>query len=223
MKSKCVAFLVVALLFACAAGHLFAADSRLALSAKAGTLGGGLEGIVNITPHFNVRAGANTFQYDYDGKESDINYDFDLELLTFAGLVDWFPFDNGFRVTGGCMANENSLELKATTAGTYDIGGVTYTSAEVGTLKGELDFNSLAPYLGIGYGNPFGTESNWSFNFDIGVMFQGSPDLSVTTDGTLAANAAFQANLAREKADLEDELDEFEFYPVISFGVTYRF
>jgi len=223
MKVKFAVVLAVVFLIAFEAPRLFAEDGRFALSAKAGTLGIGLEAAANLNSNFNARLGFNIFEYDYDGTESNIKYDFELGLLTFAGLVDWFPFEQGFRLTGGLMVNNNDLDMKATASGSYDIGGTTYTAAEVGTLKGELDFNDFAPYIGLGWGNPFGRESNWSFNFDLGVMFQGSPDVSFSTDGTLSNNAAFRTNLEREKQDLEGELDDFEYYPVISFGVTYRF
>jgi hypothetical protein len=54
-------------------------------------------------------------------------------------------------------------------------------------------------------------------------MMQGSPKLNISADGSLSSNATFQSNLERERQDLEDELENFEFYPVISFGITYRF
>jgi hypothetical protein len=223
MGKKLAVFVAVMFLFVIAAPNLFAENEGVAISAKAGTLGVGLEGIVSIIPQFNARIGANTFSYGYDGTVSDIKYDTDLKLLTFSGLVDWFPFNNAFRISAGAMINKNKLDLSATTNASYDIGGTTYTAAQVGTLSGKLDFKSFAPYAGIGFGNPFGKDSNWSFNFDLGVMFQGSPDLEVTTTGTLSTNAAFQANLESEKQDLENDLDKFKYYPVISFGISYRF
>jgi hypothetical protein len=223
MGKKLTVFVAVMFLFVIAAPNLFAENTGVAISAKAGTLGVGLEGIVSIIPQFNARVGANTFSYSYDGTESDIKYDIDLKLLTFAGLVDWFPFNNGFRVSAGAMINKNKLDLEATSSASYDIGGTTYTAAQVGTLTSKLDFKNLAPYVGIGFGNPFGSDSNWSFSLDLGVMFQGSPDLSVETTGTLANNAAFQANLAKEKQELEDDLDKAKYYPVIAIGISYRF
>ena len=137
--------------------------------------------------------------------------------------MDWFPFDNAFHMTGGLLVNQNELELTAKTTANYEIGNTTYTAAEVGTLTGELDFNDVAPYIGIGWGNPFGKEGNWSFAIDLGVMFQGSADVDLSANGTLAGNAAFAANLAREEDNLEDEIDDYQYYPVIALGVSYRF
>jgi hypothetical protein len=223
MKAKCIIVLVTLFLIGLLGINAYAEADRFALTAKAGTLGLGLEGITFVNSKLNARVGVNAFQYDYSGTESDIKYDFDLNLLTFSALVDWLPFNNGFRLTGGLMVNKNSLDLSAETAGTYKIGDTTYTSAQVGSLTGDLIFNDLAPYVGIGWGNPFGKDSNWSFSVDLGVMFQGSPDVSLSANGTLSSNAVFLDELAREEDRLESETDNFEFYPVISFGVTYKF
>ena len=136
---------------------------------------------------------------------------------------DYFPFGSGFRLSGGVVFNDNSIDATATTQATYTIGNTTYTAAQVGSLTGSIDFDDVAPYIGIGWGNPFSKESNWSFAIDIGVMYQGSPEASFTANGTLASNAAFLADLEREEQNLNDEMDEYKYYPVISCAVTYRF
>ncbi|MFQ5680546.1 MAG: hypothetical protein ACE5GG_00605 [Candidatus Omnitrophota bacterium] len=204
-------------------GRDYDREGRFALSLKAGTLGGGAEGVLRLTRNINARLGVNAFQYTYSGTESDVKYDLDLNLLSFSGLVDWFPFSGSFHLSGGALVNRNKLDLTAQSAASYIIGNTTYTSAQLGTLTGELDFKELAPYAGIGWGNPFGREGRWTFVLDLGVMFQGAPNVSLSADGSLSGNAAFQADLAREEENLEDEIGNFEFYPVASFGITYRF
>ncbi|MFH1768515.1 MAG: hypothetical protein ABH858_05090 [Candidatus Omnitrophota bacterium] len=223
MGKKLCCILAVTVLSFFLSFNLKAQEDKFALSAKAGTLGLGMEGTGRINDNLNYRLGVNAFQYDYDGTESDIKYDFDLELLSFSALVDWFPFNNAFRLTAGALANENQLDLKAETTASYQIGNVTYTAAQVGTLNGSLDFDAICPYAGIGWGNPFGKDGGWSFAIDLGVMYQGSPDITLRTNGTLSANAAFLTELRREENNLESDIEEFEFYPVISLAVTYRF
>lgn len=144
--------------------------------------------------------------------------------------ADWFPFHNGFRLSPGLVANGNELDLngRPRAGQTFDIGGNTYTVDEVGSLNGNVDFNSLAPYLGVGWGNPFGAGGNWSFSCDLGVVFQGSPNVTLTATPTNAFDdPALRAELDRrveaERRDLEDELDDFKYYPLVSIGITYRF
>lgn len=207
------------------AGTCYADRGDVAIAAKAGTLGAGLEGTVGITKTVNARLGFNYFSLDHDETESNVEYEFELELMTFSILLDWHPFNNGFRLSAGAFYNGNEFDATGKpTAGNYTIDDTTYTAAEVGTLTGQIDFNSFAPYIGIGYGNAVGKDKKLSFVFDLGVMFQGSPDVTVrSTGGALSSDAAFLAELENERRQLESEIEDFEYYPVIFLGLSYKF
>ena len=75
----------------------------------------------------------------------------------------------------------------------------------------------------LGWNTAFGKNGNWGFTCDLGVIFQGSPSADFSTNGTLANDANFLANLAEEEKNLEDELENFQYYPVIAIGISYRF
>jgi hypothetical protein len=47
--------------------------------------------------------------------------------------------------------------------------------------------------------------------------------VALSASGTLASDPAFQANLAKERDEIEDDLEPFEFYPVLSLGIFFRF
>ena len=223
MKISCIVILLALLCVWLLGIDVYAQEERIAVAVKVGTLGVGAEGIARINSKLNAKLGVNAFQYDFSDTESDIEYDMELELLSFSALIDWFPSENGFRITGGLLVSQNSLDLDAQTTATYEIGDTTYTAAQVGSLTGELDFNDVCPYIGFGWGNPFGEDESWLFLIDFGVMFQGSPEVDLNANGALANNAAFMADLAREQDNLENKVDEYEFYPVVSLGVAYRF
>ncbi|MDH3394386.1 MAG: hypothetical protein OEL66_10290 [Desulfobulbaceae bacterium] len=201
-----------------------AAEPTLAIGPQISTMGLGIVGIAKINTDLSARLSAQTFSYDISGVESGVDYDADLKLMSGLIAGDWFPAKGNFRITAGALINGNELEMTGkATGGTYTIGDTTYTAAEVGNLDGTVEFNNLAPYLGIGWGNPFNNQSNWSFSYDIGVVFQGSPDVSYNVNGTLANNAAFRAELEKERQELENELDEYQYYPVLAVGLNYRF
>jgi hypothetical protein len=230
MKKVCFAFLfgvsivlcTVATGYATAYSDVYEGDYAFVI--KAGTLGLSLEGIARLNPKVNARLGVNAFEYDYSGTESDIKYDFDLELFSVSALFDWHPFGNSFRTTIGLLFNQNSLDMKAKPAGSFEIGDSTYTAAQVGTLSGELEVEEASPYVGIGWGNALGREQKWTVYLDLGVVYQGSPKVNLaSTGGSLSSDPTFQANLVREEQNLEDDLEEFKFYPVIAFGIAYKF
>lgn len=199
-------------------------EGNFAMRLQGGTLGGGGEAIMKLSDQLNGRLGANGGRFDYDGNENNIDYDFKLKLFTAEALLDWFPTPGGsFHFSGGAFFNDNEVEAEAKSAGSYNINGTTYTSTQTGTLKGTTDFNQVAPYLGIGWGNPFGKDSPWSMNLELGAFYQGEPDIELSASGPSSADPTFQANLRQEQEDLNDRFDKYQFYPVATIGIAYRF
>jgi len=196
----------------------------LSLGVKAGTLGAGVEVEAQMSETLSGRLGLNYFSYSYDGTESDNEYDLDATLQTFGALLDWHPFANAFRISAGVMINGNELEGDAKpTNGTYNIGGYTYSSSQIDKLTGSVDFNSFAPYVGIGTSTSFGENGCFGFIFDLGVMYQGEASVTLSAEGPMAGNQTFLNNLKKEEQDLQDDLSDYEWYPVISVGLIYRF
>ena len=190
---------------------------------KVGTLGPGIEASGYLNDYLSLRVGGHYLNYSYEGTESDVEYDIDLELNTLMGVVDFHPFTNQFRITAGLILNNNELELEGTPDDPTEIGDTEYSPVQIGTLTGSATFNHLAPYVGIGYGNPVRDNAPISFMFDIGIMFQGSPDVDLAADGTASGDAGFEADLQEEEDDAQEEADKFKIYPVISFGVAFYF
>ncbi|NTU94016.1 MAG: hypothetical protein HGA56_08390 [Chlorobiaceae bacterium] len=202
----------------------FAGTGDIAAGIKGGTLGIGGEVTVGVLPGINFRTGYQAFNYSGDSRRSDIDYDYKLKLKNIPLLVDWQPLPiTGFRITAGAMINNTKVDATGKAQGTYDIGGTTYSAAEIGTLTGKIDFNSFAPYAGIGWGNAVNSHFPLTFSCDIGVLFQGTPRVSLAATGPIASDPTFQAELAEEKASIKDKTDGFRYYPVVSFGVSYKF
>lgn len=200
---------------------LAAAPAALAdgfgLGAKAGTPGIGLEGTFGMTEGLNLRGGYYLFDYSDTLNENGIEYDGDLELDNLGLFLDWHPFRGTFRVSVGGVQSGNAFI--GTADGELDVGENTYTA----DLRADVDWGGFAPYFGVGWGNAV-REAGWSLSFDLGVMFTGEPTVSLTgTVSDPALQDQFEQDLAREEADLQNELDDVTLYPVIALGVAYRF
>ncbi len=197
------------------------ADDDLWFGAKAGTLGFGLEATWRPVPYLDVRGGFNSYTYDSTAVEAGIDYDTSLNLDTFYATANLRPPMSPFRITAGLFSNGNEMSMVSQLSGTYDIGGMTYTAAEVGTINNVIGFDSTAPYLG--FGADFRLANTIGLNIDVGVLWQGEPIVGMSVTGPIAQDPNFQAELDAETAALQSALDNFKAYPVASIGVSVNF
>lgn len=219
-----VKLLVLAL---CGAFVTAAQAEGLGVYVNGGTTGFGL-GVAGGSSSLTGRLSFDTWKRTLTKSDSNGNYNLDLKLKTVSALADWYPFEGAFRTTFGLVLNGNKADLTATAVGgSYTFNGTTYTSDQVGSYAGEMKFNSTAPYLGIGWGNPAAKDKTWGFVSDIGVLFQGSPKVSSTVTCSATASSTTCANLQSDVAasatKLEADSKNYKYYPVISIGLSYRF
>lgn len=196
-----------------------------AITPKIGTLGAGVDLTKRVSNNLNARLGVSGFGFGVDASESDIDYNADLKLFNVTGLADFYPFGGGgLRVTGGLAYQDNRIDATGKPRGnnTFTIGDRTFTSQEVGELKAKASFpNSIAPYLGIGFGNPV-RRQGLGFSLDLGVLFSGSPEVELRATNP-NANQQLRTQIENERKQLEDDLNGLSVYPVLSVGVSYGF
>ena len=61
-------------------------------------------------------------------------------------------------------------------------------------------------------------------NFDLGVLWQGEPSVTLTADGGLLENdPTFLAALETERLELEAEFEDYKAFPVLSLGFSVNF
>jgi len=189
------------------------------------TLGLGAEVGRLLTSHVSARVGANYFKLSTTKTQSDITYDASLKLHAVSVLIDLYPGRRGsFHVTGGIMTNPVTVSAtgQPTVSGTFTLNGHTYNTSDVGVLTGEAKYPGVAPYVGLGFGTPARRGGAVSFLFDLGAVI-GKPTITLT-----ATNPNNRADLA---ADLQAQADTTQHdvrkyakvYPVLSFGLAYRF
>lgn len=204
-----------------ATGTASADDSEWGVGIKAGTLGLGVEARWSGLPYIDFRIGANSYTYEDDGSQAGILYDADLDLETFFVTGNFhFPL-SPFRLTAGLFANGNEMNMVSAEPGNFRIGGTDYSAADVGTLSSNTSFGSTSPYVGLGF--DFEVFGKAGLNFDVGVLLQGDPEVTLVADGLLASDPTFQAELEAERQDLEDKFSDFKAYPVVSLSFVYNF
>lgn len=206
------------------AGAAHAEDAGLAISGSVGTTGGTLEGQAQITPWLQLRGGFNYFEYSVDEEFDDIDYDGDLDLSTFGVFADLRPFSNSFVISGGAYIGDKTLNMLASPTGPVEIGDTTFTPDQVGMLQLDADMEETAPFVGIGFDTTFQGSGNFGFRGIVGAMFTGTPSINLESiGGQLSNDPTFLAEIEEEEANLRNDVDDFEVYPVIQLGVSYRF
>lgn len=191
--------------------------SRTGVDFHFGTLGLGLGLDAQVSRHTGFRLGFNRFKTSSDWEEDDLDYEAGIDFDTVHGLLDWHPFGGNFRFTGGVMATDHRIDGAAEVEAGDDIGDGQAT--QTGGLEAEVKFEEWAPYIGTGWDWRF-DRSNLEMTLDLGVLARGNPDVKLRETSDTGAS---QQNLNEAEDDIEDEWSDFNIYPVVQFGLLYRF
>lgn len=198
------------------------AQSGLALTMRAGTLGAELGLAKSIGSLLSVRGGVNFFKFGISGRtESDdpVDYNLDLNLFSVSALVDFHPFAAWFRLTGGAVFNNNSIEGTGKAVKNYQVDDEVYTPDDIGELTAKIAPSmSVTPYIGLGFGNPVAKDQRLGFFIDFGVLYQGSPDVTLEADEN---DMIFPTTT--QEADVEEDIKNLKWYPVFALGLSFQF
>lgn len=170
-----------------------------------------------------VKAETNEFKTDRTFEE--IEYELKHKQGTaIEALIDWYPImAGGFRVSGGLLfANpETRLKGKRDSQGGYIINGTRYSLAEVGDLRGKVEHDRVAPYLGFGWESSPPSQPGLRFTSDVGVAFHGSGSSTLEASRS-GSNTNLRADILAENDRLTLEKQD-EFALSMSIGVAYTF
>ena len=191
------------------------------ISGKIGTLGPGGEVTLGISEKNNLRIFGHAFTYNFVANKVEGDIDTDITGLNYGAMLDFHPKKGNFRFSVGFMYNANEIDLDADLNDTVDLAGFEFLLDD---LTGEITFDELAPYIGIGYGNAIGEDGNWHFSFDLGVFYQGEPTVDATAVSSIPGlQPAVDLALDIELQDIQDDADQFVWYPYLAIGLSYKF
>lgn len=222
-SAKAAACALVAAAMFHATGAAAADGGNWSVGVSGGTLGISPEIGYRFNRAFGVRANGGFFDYDRTEDIDDIEYDGTLKLKSVGAMADLYPFGGSFRISAGVRSNDNRIDL-VVDEGSIEVGDEdeTFTQAEFGTVRGRVDFKKMSPTLTLGWGGKL--KSGFTFGLEAGVMMQGSPRMALTSEGgSLSDDPTFLATLEEERAQAEEDADDFKLWPVIQLHLKYRF
>ena len=204
------------------------------------TLGVGFQAGVSIAPTLNIRGGASFLTYSRTFHYEGLSYKGNLDLRNGDLLLDWFPFHNGFHLSGGALVyngNNVTATANAPAGQTFSLGSDTFYSGNTNpvTGTGKLQFRKAAPEVRLGFGNLVPRTRHFSFGVEFGVAFMGKPQTKLALAGTACVDAAqtichdvatdttIQNDVIAQQNKINDKAKYAQYWPILSIGFGYRF
>lgn len=204
--------LVLSTLLGCGGLPKAASEQPVSVGVGLGTLGVTVEPSYRADPNWGVRVPVGFGTIKRDITVDGIDYAVSASTGGVGVMADYFPNGGNFRVSGGLMKSNLSSTGRAT--GTLDVGSGTYAGVDLRTEAEAA--RSIAPMVSFGYDGV--TASGWGVSADLGAMYTGGFQVSVTDlSGTVP-----QSDIDAETASINDSLNDFKVIPYVKLGMTYR-
>lgn len=212
---------------------------KLGIGVKVSTLGAGIEAATPLGEKFNIRAGFNMLRYSRPISYDGIEYDGQLRFQSAEAHFDWFPIGEFHLSPGILFYNGNEVTATAMVPGgqTFSEGGTTYESDPNTPVNGsgKLDFVKVSPSIMVGYGNLVPRNGrHFSFLIEIGGAYQGNARVALNLTGNvcdttgancraISSDPTVQSNIQAQQVKIQNEINPYRFYPVVSLGIGFSF
>lgn len=190
------------------------------IGVRGGTLGVGAEFSLRVSPLFVVRPSVQSLDYNYSNSVNNINYDGKFKLGSYGLQLDLKSEKSPFFASVGVFSNDNKADLTATSAVSYTIGNNTYTPAQIGQLDSKIRFNKTAIYGGVGAQMTVG---QLRLAAEGGVLFQGTPKVTLIASGPIASDPVFTADIRQEVDKTQNDIDKAKYWPALTVSARYKF
>ena len=214
--------------------------STVALGVSVGTGGVELQAATPLNSRVNLRAGIGFFTYETSFTVDSIPIDGTLRLGSVHAGVDWFLFGNSFFLSPGfTFADRTNYNAKIFIAGNQiiTVNDQDYTSDPDDPIRGTaaIQFGSrFAPRLTLGHGNMIPhRDKNWTFPFEFGFEYIKRPAAAFALTGSscdspgdcgpIQNDPSTQMNIDEQQREIVDDIAPLRFFPIIQFGVAYKF
>ena len=204
-------------------GMLNAQDRKLGVALKGSTMGYGGDAVFQFNKRMSARLGYDNLKmkFPFDFKESDISYSANANVKTgsLTALYDYYLAKNIFVSTVLALNNfDFTTDGKPNQDMTY--GDITITADKIGTFEYDVTPSlKVSPYLGVGFGHTLSPDKLVAFCVELGAFYQGSPDVTIKSDGMLSPTS----NPDRGHASLmASQVSQYYLYPYLKFSLSFN-
>jgi hypothetical protein len=210
----------------------------IGVGVKVSSLGIGGEVAVAVTRRSNVRFGFNAFSYGHTFDKDGATYAGSLDLRSAQATYDLFLMQWLHVSPGVLLYNGNKVTANVSVPGgqTFTLSNTSYVSDAADPIAGtgKLTVYKAAPMVLLGIGNLVPRSRHFSTSFEIGAAYQGPPRVALNLSGSacdstglfcrsVSSDPTIQSNIVAEQTKLNKSASPYKFYPVLSFGVGFKF
>jgi len=201
---------------------------------------------------FGVRA---DFSNSIGGRGLDVgkyHYDAALKGRQMGAYADWFPFGGKFHLTAGLHSRKLEADVDASFKDgmAIEVGGIPVANIDKNDwVKAKLEWPTVAPYLGLGFGHSTAQRSGFGFVTEIGVTI-GAPKVQLSISKSLREKVDHVVNgtipgfpdgptvppdrnpwsgfnpddeIENQRRELADDVSKIKVFPHMYIGLAYRF
>lgn len=199
-------------------GSISAMAEPVGAGLSANTFGVGASVTWPWRPAMNVRVGTNRFSGRFDQPLQGIDYRGKLMLSGHSVLLDWYPNRSNLRISTGVFYSGSRVTATARFQQAVVVGSRVVNPSNIGHLEAEVRLGGFSPYLGLGWGNALKKQRGWSVGWDLGLIFQKAPKVSLKEEGSSYIPLA---DVLLEQQSIEEDLSDLSLYPLLSFTFHY--
>lgn len=221
MKKLTISSFLILLLLGLGLSSTTAQDKSIGLALKASTMGLGGDVVFRFHEKMTVRVGYDAMNFNFATTQNLNDIDFGINLNVKAGTISAlydYALTKGIYATAGVALNNFGIFVDGAAESGMPYGDITIPKEKVGSFDISIEPSmKISPYLGLGFGKTLGKKLG--FGFELGTFYQGSPDITLITDGLIAPTS--NPELGQE-ALLEGQISQYYLYPVIKFSLSYN-
>ncbi|MCK9175511.1 MAG: hypothetical protein M0O96_09575 [Desulforhopalus sp.] len=158
-----------------------------------------------LSQYISVRPGLARFSYENDFSN------------TKSSVTDIYPFSGAFRLSAGLLQKNQDAVLSPKNSAIANRHS-DFAANRRDLLSRNLAASSQKPYVGFGWGLSPDEKENWFINLDFGITYQGDD-----CTGSGMERCAQLNNTSAGKLSVQDGLEKYGWFPILSGGITFKF
>ncbi len=169
-------------------------------------------------------SGLSVEDADYDDINGIDYEDIDLSLVALKTGLDWYPYRGGWAneifFSAGILYSDSDFHGAADTSKSFTVGDVTVNPGDIESLKTDIQYSGVLPYISVGWGSKLTPRKGWDFQAEVGLAYQ----LSNTRVNVRASDPdgyLSDEDISAEESGIEDDIGNLR--PFATITLSYLF